>query len=58
MDEEDKGMPKSCLMDGDYCSETIEDYNDEYIPYSLWLLMQQKKKQKMMKRNELTDNKL
>ena len=45
-------------MDGDYCSETTEDYNDEYIPYSLWLLMQQKKKQKMMKRNELTDNKL
>lgn len=42
-EEEDEGMPKSSLLDGDYCSETTEDYNDEYIPYSLWLLMQQKR---------------
>lgn len=49
------------LLDGDYCEDTTEDYSEEYIPYSLRLLMEIEKEKRVnerMKRNEHTDNRL
>ena len=57
-DSDDYRPPKHSLLDGEYCSETTEDYDEEYIPYSLRLLLEQKKNEmkKRYYRNELTDN--
>ncbi|MBQ4588968.1 MAG: hypothetical protein IJO56_07555 [Oscillospiraceae bacterium] len=57
-DSYDHRQPKHSLLDGEYCSDTTEDYEEEYIPYSLQLLLEQKKNEmkKRYLRNELTDN--
>lgn len=44
MEDEQPGL--SSLMDGDYCGETTEEWEDEHIPYSIMLLMKQKKNMK------------
>lgn len=50
--------PQPSLLDGDYCSETTEEWEEESVPYSLRLLLEQKKNEmkKRYLRNELTDN--
>lgn len=57
-DSDDYRQLKYSLLDGEYCSETTEDYDEEYIPYSLRMLLEQKKNEmkKRYLRNELTDN--
>lgn len=35
--------PQPSLLDGDYCEETTEEYDEGYIPYSLRMLLKQKK---------------
>ena len=43
-DWEDMECPTSSLLDGDYCEETTGDCGEEeHVPYSLRLLMEQKK---------------
>lgn len=46
------------LLDGDYCEETTEEYDDGYIPQSLGMLLKQKKNcnDEKILRNELTDS--
>lgn len=57
-DSDDYRQPKHSLLDGEYCSETTEDYDEENIPYSLRMLLEQKKNEmkKRYLRNELTDS--
>lgn len=42
--------PQPSLLDGDYCSETTEEWEEESVPYSLRLLLEQKKNNEMKKR--------
>lgn len=35
--------PQPSLLDGDYCEETTEEYDEGYIPYSLRLLQERRK---------------
>lgn len=48
--------PQPSLLDGDYCEETTEEWEEESVPYSLRLLMEQKKNNEIKKRYELTNS--
>lgn len=55
--EQDTPLPS--LLDGDYCEETTEEYDEGYIPYSLRLLQERRRvNDEKILRNELTGNKL
>lgn len=57
-DWNDYKAPKPSLLDGDYCMDTTENDDEQFIPYSLRLLLEQKKKEEQLKSiRELHGNK-
>ena len=43
-------------MDGDFCTGTTEDEDEEFIPESLCLLLEQMKREKQLKKRILHEN--